>query len=113
MLIGNGRPTTQWIDCKGPRPLLEVQEAKPPGGFEGDALAPGRRRRLPRRAPGVRVAIATVCDKPERFPEAGREFGLCIEDEAVRQRTSLLHERERQAASDAKPAKPRPDMEAA
>src|SRR4051812_27636769 len=30
---------TQWRDCKGPRPLLEVQEAKPPGGSEGGALA--------------------------------------------------------------------------
>ena len=32
----------QWTDCKGPRPLLEVQEAKPPGGFKGEALALAR-----------------------------------------------------------------------
>jgi len=29
----------QWTDCKGPRPLTEVQEAEPPGGSEGGALA--------------------------------------------------------------------------
>jgi hypothetical protein len=27
----------QWTDCKGPRPLLEVKEATPPGGFEGQS----------------------------------------------------------------------------
>jgi hypothetical protein len=60
--LGNGRGPTQtlisamaiplpfpnqWTDCKGPRPLLEVQEAKPPGGFEGRALALPRLRHLP------------------------------------------------------------------
>jgi hypothetical protein len=39
---------SQWTDCKG-EPLLEVQEAKPLGGFKGDALAEhlARHRQLP------------------------------------------------------------------
>ena len=50
-LIGRGRPSPenkpQLIDCKGPRPLLEVQEAKPPGGVRGKAPTPARFKRFP------------------------------------------------------------------
>src|ERR1019366_5640766 len=38
-LVGGPRSTNQWTDRKGPRPLLEVQEAKPPGGARGNAPA--------------------------------------------------------------------------
>src|SRR5580658_7543367 len=38
-MVGPPQTPSQLTDCKGPRPLLEVQEAKPPGGFEGSALA--------------------------------------------------------------------------
>jgi hypothetical protein len=35
----------QWKDSKG-GPLVEVQEAKPPGGFQGGALGQPRFKRL-------------------------------------------------------------------
>src|SRR5580658_7688542 len=37
MALPENKP--QLTDFKGPRPLMEVQEAKPPGGSEGGALA--------------------------------------------------------------------------
>jgi hypothetical protein len=53
----------QWRDCKGPRPLLEVQEAKPPGGFKGKALALRRFWGLPRRS--IVLTVLTVLPAPE------------------------------------------------
>ena len=44
--VGPSLPTNQWTDCKGPRPLPEVQEAEPPGGFKGEAFALRRFKRL-------------------------------------------------------------------
>src|ERR1019366_9771333 len=40
--VGPPPTPTQWTDFKGPRPLTEVQEAAPPGGFQGGALTSGR-----------------------------------------------------------------------
>src|SRR5450759_1515104 len=37
--VGPPQTPNQWTECKGPRPLPEVQEAEPPGGSEGGALA--------------------------------------------------------------------------
>jgi len=58
---GHDRPSAginKWTDCQGPRPLLEVQEATPPGGFKGDAFG------LERGA----VAQATIRDKRRTQP---------------------------------------------
>src|ERR1700722_10496520 len=63
-LRGHGRPSpgiNQWTDYKGPRPLLEVQEAPPPGGFKGKALALRRFRHAADDAIGVPTVWHAAC----------------------------------------------------
>src|SRR6185437_6672136 len=85
-------------DCKGPRPLLEVQEAKPPGGFKGEALAPGTVWRCglrpgelqvyqSRRAPCAHLPAAALTEHAVDWAEHATKLPLSGEcQQRIRQR---------------------------